>query len=80
VTRVAGSGARQILGVYIPVRQERGMLTWYIAFGALGIWLLATLLYLRKYIVAWIAGRIAARRARRATKAQVTPGGPPRTP
>jgi len=57
------------------------MLNWYIAFGALGIWVAATLLYLRKYIVAWVVRRLEARRAARNPKAKITlGGGPPRRP
>jgi hypothetical protein len=57
------------------------MLSWYIAFGALGIWVAATLLYLRKHIVKWVVLRLEARRAARKPKPPVTPAsGPPRTP
>ncbi len=57
------------------------MLSWYLGMGALGIWLLATLLYLRRPIMAWIAGRIAARAAARKQKLSLNlASGPPHTP
>jgi len=57
------------------------MLSWYLAMGALGVWLAATLLYLRRYIVAWIAGRLKARAAARKQRQLPTGApGPPHTP
>lgn len=57
------------------------MLSWYLAMGALAIWLAATLLYLRKHIVAWIAGRLKARAAARTQRQPITRApGPPHTP
>lgn len=57
------------------------MLSWYIGMGALGIWALATLLYLRRYIVAWIVRRLEARAAARKQKLALTQApGPPHTP
>jgi hypothetical protein len=57
------------------------MLSWYLGLGALVIWLAATLLYLRRPIVAWVVRRMEGRAAARKQKPALTQApGPPHTP